>query len=246
VPTRQLREVIKGVPVLARGARRGRYGYRAARSRLGRRHAIEAYLAAHDVRALQLGAFDRPLPGWLNTDVELRQPGVIYLDATRSFPLPTDAFDYVHSEHVIEHLTYAGGRVMLRESCRVLRPGGIVRVATPSLDVLIGLFTPDKTEMQERYIRYMVDRWMPDLGSYREALVFNNTLRNWGHLFVYDEATLREAMERAGLVDVRRQPYGESDVPMLRGLEKHGMADGPEGEAVGRFETLVLEGRKPG
>ena len=225
---------------------RTRQHYRAVRSRLRRERAFREYLRTHAVRALHIGAFDNPLPGWLNTDVEIRRPEVAYLDATKPFPLPSNAFDYVYSEHVVEHLTYPDGLFMLRESCRVLRPGGTLRVATPSLDVLLDLFTPDKTDQQERYIRFMVDRWLPEIGKYREAMVLNNALRNWWHLFVYDRATLQDAVETAGLTDVRFYGYGESDTPMLRNLEQAGRNEGPDGRMAMRLETMALEARKPG
>jgi predicted SAM-dependent methyltransferase len=57
-------------------------------------------------------------------------------------------FDYVFSEHMIEHVSYAEGLLMLRECLRVLKPGGRIRIATPSLEVLLDLYKPSKTPIQ--------------------------------------------------------------------------------------------------
>jgi len=35
------------------------------------------------------------------------------LDATKSFEIPSESFDFVYSEHMIEHITFEDGRNML-------------------------------------------------------------------------------------------------------------------------------------
>jgi hypothetical protein len=61
--------------------------------------------------------------------------------------------------------------------------------------------------------------------------------------FVFDRATLRRLLETEGFSDVRDYPVGQSDAPVLRGLERHGRVIGDE--AVGRLETIVMEARRP-
>jgi hypothetical protein len=64
---------------------------RRIRATLGREsphRAVEAYSSAHAIRKLHLGAGTGSLPGWLNTDIDILPDGrgVVYLDATRTFP----------------------------------------------------------------------------------------------------------------------------------------------------------------
>jgi len=113
---------------------------RRTKHRLTDPETIRAYLAAHDVRALQLGAGPNALDGWLNTDIAPSRRGIAYLDATRPFPLEDETFDYVFSEHQIEHIEARHALPMLRECFRVLKPGGRLRIATPDLAVVIGLY----------------------------------------------------------------------------------------------------------
>src|SRR5512133_1171766 len=96
---------------------------------------IRRYLRSNTVRKLQIGAGPTQLPGWLCTDIDPRSDEAVYLDATRRFPFEDGTFDYVYSEHMIEHITWLQGLSMLKECRRVMRPGGTLRVATPDLNV---------------------------------------------------------------------------------------------------------------
>jgi predicted SAM-dependent methyltransferase len=212
---------------------------------LGRRsrgRRIDAYLRAHDVRKLQLGTGGNVRDGWLNTDIhDFKGTGeVVYLDAREPFPLPDASFDVVYSEHMLEHLTYADGLQCLRECYRVLRPGGRIRVATPSLERLMQLYAPTLSEVQQRYLRWSVDEFVPDADAPLPGFVLNNFLRDWGHEFVYDPQTLRHALTSAGFVDLEELRVGESGDPRLAGLERH-LSEAPE---LNEYETIVLEARR--
>jgi predicted SAM-dependent methyltransferase len=205
--------------------------------------AIRHYLRDHPLRKLHIGSGKYVLPGWLNTDVAPGTDRVVYLDASRRMPFANDTFDYIFSEHVIEHIDYLLSEQMLRECYRVLRPGGRIRIATPDLQFLIDLHTPEKTPVQQAYIRWSVDAFMPHIGIYRDAFVINNFFRNWGHRFVYDFATLTRALAAAGFVAVVRRAVGESDDAHLRDLESHSSDISPE---FNLLETMVAEAQKPG
>lgn len=205
---------------------------------------VRAYIGGNRVRKLQIGAGANILGGWLNTNEAGFSARVIFLDATKPFPFRDHTFDYVFSEHQIEHLTYEEGMFMLSECLRVLRPGGRIRIATPDLETLIGLHVAEKNELQQRYIKWIVDAYFPERGVYKESFVINNAFQNWGHRFLYDQATLKHALEKAGFVAIARYPVGQSDDPVLQGVESHGSAVGDD--EMARFETMVLEGMRPG
>jgi SAM-dependent methyltransferase len=212
---------------------------------------IRSYLASHEWRALQLGAGPNALAGWLNTDIAPSGSEVAYLDATRPFPLADSTFDYVFSEHQIEHIEARHALPMLRECFRVLKPEGRLRLATPDLAVVIGLYEEGSSE---RYLDYVIALVRGDADSGRgaaaidaltatpegkRAFVINEVVRWYGHQFIYDEPTLTGLLEQAGFSGIERREVGESGDEMLRGLESHAEAAGdPE---MNRFETLVLE-----
>jgi predicted SAM-dependent methyltransferase len=225
-------------------AQRTAYDTRFSANRFhGRAARVDEYLRAHEVRKLQLGSGANPMDGWLNTDIaDYRRRGeVVYLDARRVFPLPDASFDLMFSEHMIEHLTYAEGRRCFAECLRVLRPGGRIRVATPSLDRLMQLYASELTDLQQRYLRWSVDTFVPDADAYLPGFVVNNMFWNFTHRFVYDEGTLAHTLQAVGFVDVESWPVGESGDPRLVGLERH-MRSVAEFNA---FETMALEARRP-
>lgn len=210
---------------------------------LVRSQAIKSYFRSHQIRKLQIGAGPNILEGWLNTDYYPGSRGVVFLNATKHFPFKDRTFDYIFSEHQIEHLTYREGLYMLRECYRILKAGGRIRIATPDLETLIGLYTSEKSDIQQRYINWIVDNFLPEIGIYRESFVINNAFRNFGHQFIYDRATLQGAMEEVGFIGITRYAPGESDDEVLRGIESHGKAAGDED--MNRFETMVLEAKRP-
>ena len=213
----------------------------AGRTRRSKR--VEAYLSRHTSPKLQLGTGSNVYDGWLNTDVVDYKRGneVLYLDVRKRFPLPDNSFDAVFSEHVIEHVTYRDGVHCLRECRRVLKPGGRIRVATPSLDRVISLYAPEQTDLQRRYLQWAIDVMVAEGDAYLPGFVLNNFVRSWGHQFIYDGQTLRHALETAGFVDVEEWPVGVSGHPDLVGLEQH-MKSAADFNA---YETMVLEARKP-
>ena len=180
---------------------------------------VSRYMKGHAVRKLQIGAHVCVLPGWLNTDLYPQSVTDVSLDATKTFPLPDESFHYVFSEHQLEHIAYGEGVGMLRECRRILRPGGKVRLAVPSLDRLVELVKPARTDLQERYIRYSSECIWPSLQNPGPCFAFNSTFMYWGHKFIYDEATLRYTLESTGFTQIHFFPPGASDDPNLTGIE---------------------------
>lgn len=71
---------------------------------------------------------------WTNIDLVASGPQVRQYDLRRGLPYDDDSFDAVYHSHVLEHLTPEDAARMLAECGRVLRPGGVIRVAVPDLE----------------------------------------------------------------------------------------------------------------
>lgn len=202
---------------------------------------ISAYLKQNPVRKLQIGAGPNNFSGWLNTDYKPIE-GQAYLDATAPFPLPDQSFDYVFSEHVIEHFNYWEGLDMLRESYRIMKPGGRIRVVTPNLTQLLRLFPAEKPDDAQKYIQeklQAVNYWprTPD----DAGLILNLELHDWGHQFVYSPTLLADSLRKAGFHNIRQYQVGQSDDPKLVNVE--GRIKTAEA-AVNQYESLVMEAER--
>jgi predicted SAM-dependent methyltransferase len=141
------------------------------------------------------------------------------LNATRRFPFPDGSFDYAFSEHQMEHIGYQAARFMLRECYRILRSGGKIRIAVPSVDQLVQLYQPKRTDLQEHYIKQVTLTCYPEAEIGNPCFALNASFLNWGHKFLYDRATLTSELEKAGFRRVQFFLPGESDDSNLKGLE---------------------------
>ncbi|WHT15790.1 methyltransferase domain-containing protein [Crossiella sp. CA-258035] len=189
---------------------------------------------------LHLGCGANILPGWFNTDARPRTPRVCPLDVTEPFPLPDESVHRVFSEHLVEHIRYPEAVHMMRESFRVLRPGGRLRVATPDLMFLVKLLT-EPTPQRAAYLTWATETFIPDAPEPSPAFVVNNFVRAWHHQFIYDVPTLADLLRTAGFQDISQEAVGKSGDVALQGLEN--VTRMPAGFL--ELETVVLEAVRP-
>jgi len=210
-----------------------------------------SYLANANTTMLQIGCGRRILSGWLNADFYPKTRNVLHLDATCRLPFDDDTFDFVFSEHMIEHVPFHQGQDLIHECFRVLAPGGTLRISTPDLAFLIDLYRreqapdPELSTIQAEFLRHFLATEIKDRERHAprdyEAFLINKFVRAWGHEFIYDEKALRYALEESGLSDIARREVLESEHEALRGLEH--VDRKPEGHLG--LESLVLEATKP-
>jgi SAM-dependent methyltransferase len=71
---------------------------------------------------------------WINLDGNPCAPEVQRCDIRNRLPFEQESVDAVYHSHVLEHLDAGNAKKFLRECRRILRPGGIIRVALPDLE----------------------------------------------------------------------------------------------------------------
>lgn len=138
---------------------------------------------------LNLGAGDNP---------ELQIPGYVALDVKsghKVYPLPANiivgtervelrdgSVDALYCSHVLEHFSHSETESVLREWVRVLKPGGVIRLAVPNFD----------------WIKAHADDPMAE-----QFLLGGHTDENDSHGAIFTDAKLRKMMTAAGLVDIK-------------------------------------------
>jgi predicted SAM-dependent methyltransferase len=205
---------------------------------------LSDYLSGPGPFRLEIGAGMNGKPGWLATDlVEQPHPSGTYsieLDAAKPFPIADGAFDFIYSEHMIEHIPFADGQSMLSECNRVLKPGGIVRIVTPSLGFVLRIMSPDRSLFEQQYLNWSLKISAPKAPAITNAFFFNNFVRDWGHTFIYDHETLRLAMTTAAFTNIKECFIGCSEHQALIGLENESRL--PPGFL--ELESMIFEGTK--
>jgi predicted SAM-dependent methyltransferase len=201
---------------------------------------IKSYLSEQKIRKLHIGCGENILFSWLNADYFPHSDNILHCDATSKFRFEDEVFDYVFSEHVIEHLSCLDGYAMLSECYRVLKDKGKIRISTPDLQFLIDLYRNDKSELEKEYVRWATDCFIKNAPYYDCTFVINNFVRDWGHVFIYDEKTLSSLLRCVGFTEITRCDLNESRVEALANLEHEKRM--PKGFL--KLETFTLEATK--
>jgi predicted SAM-dependent methyltransferase len=92
------------------------------------------------MNCLNLGCGGHFHPDWVNVDFTQTGPGVIAHNLVEGIPFEDNTFDVVYHSHLLEHFPKIKGEEFMKECYRVLRPGGILRVAVPDLEQICRLY----------------------------------------------------------------------------------------------------------
>jgi predicted SAM-dependent methyltransferase len=116
------------------------------------------------MKLLNLGCGHCYHPDWVNVDFRSTGPGVIAHNLNHGVPFADSSFDAVYHSHLLEHFPKRYAPVFLQECFRVLKPGGIIRVAVPDLEQIARLYLDllekalqDDKEAQKRYDWIMLE-----------------------------------------------------------------------------------------
>lgn len=89
---------------------------------------------------LNVGCGRRFHAAWVNLDFAPADRSILQYDARERLPFEDASFAAVYHSHLLEHLSRDAGRAFMRQCFRVLRPGGILRVAIPDLESIARLY----------------------------------------------------------------------------------------------------------
>lgn len=174
---------------------------------------------------LHIGSGAEHLPSFLNVDLR-PFPGVdLVADVTEGLELDDDSAEAVFAEHFLEHLPVDKAVDFLVEVRRVLHPGGWLRLSTPNLDwVWKTHYRLEATEDEKRAF----------------AVMMNRAFHGWEHKFLWNREILSRALQAVGYEDLTWCRYGESDLDVFRGIERHETWEDEETLP----HVLIVEARK--
>lgn len=163
---------------------------------------------------LHLGCGSVRFDGWINVDLDWRDDAVdLAWDLTAALPLEDASCQMIYCEHVLEHFPIEQGVSFLRDCHRVLQDGAVLRVAMPSLDVILEKAVASDWRNQD---------WLswPEYQFIRtRAEMLNVCFHWWGHQWLYDREELHRRLQEAGFSRIEDVAWGESSTPELENRE---------------------------
>lgn len=213
--------------------------------------AFKHYLGTTDSPRLIIGCGRNAVKGWLNTDLRPQKSApekVFYLNAAKTFPFSDQTFDYIYSEHIFEHLTFRDSCNMLKESYRVLKPGGVMRMALPHADFLFDMYVHPEKQENKAYIDFSTEHYCKHITAVIPAkenhhvYVVNDFYRNWNHQMMHNFNSLTELVGAFGFGNIEQREVSHSPLDIFKNLERQGRLSYPS--ALYNVQTLVIEAKK--
>ncbi|MFZ6034778.1 MAG: class I SAM-dependent methyltransferase [Patescibacteria group bacterium] len=170
---------------------------------------------------LHVGCGNNYYEDWINIDKnednKIQRIDIVW-DMNDELPIKDNSVDFIYNEHFIEHLTADQGIRLMKDFYRVLKPGGVLRIATPDLDYIIF-----------RYIFFWRrQEWIDKYGFSwvkSNAELINICFRSWGHQYLYNGKELKRRLYESGFSKLRRESLYKSKLPDLMNLETRKESD---------------------
>jgi predicted SAM-dependent methyltransferase len=140
--------------------------------------------------------------GWINIDVGKNAD--LQLDLREKLPFPDNSVSYIYSEHFFEHLGYPDDAGMfLKESLRVLVPGGQFRVGVPDTEWPLVAYVQD----DENYFRFVKETWHPEYCDTKMHHINYHFRQGLEHKYAYDYETLANILRQAGFSKIEKSEF---------------------------------------
>jgi predicted SAM-dependent methyltransferase len=177
---------------------------------------------------LNLGSGPRGVPSkdWINVDGWMDRNVHFAIDLNRRLPFVDACFSGIFSEHVFEHFDLEQGRSLLLECCRILKPGGCLRLIVPDGEKIISAYLENPAELVAR---------RGNRTGFAIDAVNSYFRQRYEHQYIYDWPMLEHQLHRAGFAEVRRVGYQRGNVSVGIMLDDEKYA----------WESLYVEGIKP-
>lgn len=142
---------------------------------------------------LHLGCGKRYIPGFIHVDIR-KLPHVDYVTSADKLDMFADnSVDLIYNCHVLEHFRRYQIEDVLREWYRVLKPGGILRLAVPDFEKLVEVYQKTK-----------------DLKLIMGPLFGRQDYPENTHYIVFDYAYLTELLTRVGFKNIHRYDWRQT------------------------------------
>jgi len=146
------------------------------------------------ITKLNLGCFDRKIPGFINVDIRKDVDPDLIDDVFELNEIKDNSIDLIYACHVLEHADYKEAAKALKRWHSVLKLGGVLRVAVP--------------DMQAHFAHYFYHN---DLRALHSTLWGSQKHPYDYHKNGWDFQKLKEDLELTGFLNIRRYDWRETE-----------------------------------
>lgn len=176
---------------------------------------------------LHLGCGPRYIPGFVHVDAQAA-PHVDIVGPVEHLPQADDSVSLIYASHVLEHFGRYAYQDVLREWFRVLRPGGVLRLAVPDFGACAAIY----------YEKGLQD----GLSGLVGLIIGGQRNEHDYHKMIFDEDFLRHDLLAIGFSEVRRWDWRSTE---HAGVDDYSQAHLPHlDKETGRLMSLNIEAVK--
>lgn len=159
----------------------------------------------------------------------------------RKLPFKDGSVDYVYTSHFLEHFKKFEAERIIRDCRRILKKGGLIRIAVPDLEILARKYTEkDAAYFKKIYALMNFGREYEGKGDFLLADIFmdnfypafyklepagiNKLLSRFvrPHFWMYDYDSLVSLLAVSGFRNIQRKNFRQGDVPDAAELDVFG------------------------
>ncbi len=154
---------------------------------------------------LEIGSGSHPAPGHLHFDADPNAKCVeVVGNVLDGLPFDDNTFIEVRACHVLEHIIWTRGEEVLREICRVLKPGGKIDLALPNLAYVVEIWSDNVGKWKEtsgpsQPLDAAKDKW-----EYMNHILYGTDAFMNNHKACYTFESLRKRLKRNGFKNIER------------------------------------------
>lgn len=180
-----------------------------------------------------MGSGKRNIPGFIHIDLD-DHPHLDYRHDIADLPMFSgNSVDLIYTSHSFEYFDRQEGASVLKEWCRVLRPGGTLRIAVPDFEAIVKVYLKYKKDLEHKGILGPLFGRMAVKSGKKEKLIYHKT--------VYDFKSLKNMLQSVGFKNVRRYDWQKT---IHQDYDDHSQAYIPHLDKKGILISLNLEAKK--
>jgi len=148
--------------------------------------------------------------GMIGKNYKTKWPKFELVDIRKKWPLKNKSVDYIYCSHVLEHFEkYKTGEI-LKESRRVLKKGGILRIVLPDLKKMVDNYK-EADDFCRDFFGFDKDKKYGLAGSFIR-----------GHSWMYDKKSLTDILKMAGFAKIKECKFRQGECPDIEKLDYEG------------------------